>query len=251
MSQRDGDNDLIDLLAVIWRYRKFIAVVTVAAAIVAAAAFFVGEDPGATEIVEEEAVVGSQDVFQTTKLLFFEPVSLRAGQADNTSSTPVSYSTVGARIAESLVRQATRDDMPFAVENEGLREIVATAEVELDGRDHHLVYIRTESPSEEHSIEAAQILTGALRDRFASIESAVDAVGVFFVVDRWVEVEVSDVVETVEREVVVGPSRTTGVIITIVSGLGGFFLAIFLAFVLNYISRIRKDPESLARIRGE
>jgi uncharacterized protein involved in exopolysaccharide biosynthesis len=45
-----------------------------------------------------------------------------------------------------------------------------------------------------------------------------------------------------------GPGR--GVICIIVTAAAGFF-SVFLAFVLNAISNIRKDPEAMAKLRGK
>jgi uncharacterized protein involved in exopolysaccharide biosynthesis len=45
-----------------------------------------------------------------------------------------------------------------------------------------------------------------------------------------------------------GPSR--GMLCIIVTFAAGFF-SVFLAFVLNAISNIRKDPEAMAKLRGE
>ncbi|GHV81318.1 hypothetical protein AGMMS49944_31090 [Spirochaetia bacterium] len=45
-----------------------------------------------------------------------------------------------------------------------------------------------------------------------------------------------------------GPSR--GMLCIIVTFAAGFF-AVFLAFVLNAISNIRKDPEAMAKLKGE
>jgi uncharacterized protein involved in exopolysaccharide biosynthesis len=45
-----------------------------------------------------------------------------------------------------------------------------------------------------------------------------------------------------------GPSR--GLICVIVTFAAGFF-SVFLAFVLNAISNIKKDPEAMAKLRGE
>jgi uncharacterized protein involved in exopolysaccharide biosynthesis len=44
-----------------------------------------------------------------------------------------------------------------------------------------------------------------------------------------------------------GPSR--GMLCLIVTFAGGFF-SVFLAFVLNAISNIKKDPEAMAKLRG-
>jgi uncharacterized protein involved in exopolysaccharide biosynthesis len=45
-----------------------------------------------------------------------------------------------------------------------------------------------------------------------------------------------------------GPSR--GLICIIVTFAAGFF-AVFLAFVLNAVSNIRKDPEAMAKLKGD
>ena len=45
-----------------------------------------------------------------------------------------------------------------------------------------------------------------------------------------------------------GPSR--GLICIIVTFAAGFF-SVFLAFVMNAVSNIRKDPEAMAKLRGE
>jgi uncharacterized protein involved in exopolysaccharide biosynthesis len=45
-----------------------------------------------------------------------------------------------------------------------------------------------------------------------------------------------------------GPGR--GLICIIVTFAAGFF-SVFLAFVMNAVSNIRKDPEAMAKLRGE
>jgi uncharacterized protein involved in exopolysaccharide biosynthesis len=45
-----------------------------------------------------------------------------------------------------------------------------------------------------------------------------------------------------------GPSRGT---LCVVVTMAGFFFSVLIAFVLNAIEKIRKDPEAMKKLRGE
>ncbi len=245
--QADDEIDLIDLIAVIWRYKLVIVLVTVLAGGAAAAYSTLGDDP------VEDAPPPAEEIYVADSLLLFEPSVYSNAEGATVRPVARSYSTLAVRIADRLVARADIDGMNletlYGIDADAhggaVRTAIADTEVQIDEDDAYLVHMQTSGDNPEAVVTAIEELTGALRRRFEEIGLADDRAA-------FVVVEPAGLVD--ERVADEPPPEARGrnpAVIVVVAVFAGLFLGVFLAFVLNYINQVRKDPEAMRKLKGE
>ncbi|TVQ21221.1 MAG: hypothetical protein EA383_17360 [Spirochaetaceae bacterium] len=236
---RDDEIDLIDLIAVIWRYKILIVLLTLLAAAAAGAYTWLGDTRAAEPADQEPA-------YTAHALLLFEPVAREIVVNAQITTVARSYSTLGVRLLEGMVRSAEAGavELPFGAD---VRDAVASAQIEQDGDDESLVALSAVSSEAATSEAALSAMIDALTERFtASGLSAQVSGGVplFYVIEPirvFSDREAAEVIDATERR--------PAVMIT-VAAFAGLFFSIFLAFVLNYARQVKNDPEAMRKLKG-
>lgn len=229
--------DLIDLIAVVWRYRLLIVVVTLLA--VAGGWGYTALSSG------ESAEAGAR--YRAHTVLFFEPVVQTVVEGDRAPTVVRSYADVASRILEALSEPASLRSIAGAAGADGeLAEPMVRALSRLTvAEDEDNPYISTLSLTDSGPSRAEEAVRTALR----LLDARLSAMGLEHPDgDRPVYHVIEPVTSTPAGEDEAQRNRTT---VIAVSGVTGFFLAIFLSFVLSYINRVRKDPEAMRKLRGE
>lgn len=268
-SSRDDEIDLIDLIAVIWRYRYVVVFVTALSVAAGAAFAFLAAEPEPEPEEPDEPVAETESFtpeerFDARALLLFEPWVFERQEGEQIQRASRNYAPLATRIAEGIGLRAGEDRLEGEPLEEGVREAVAGATVARDDADEYLVVVGTTATSAQDSVEAAEVIVDRLQRRFEEIglgeqnpvNTESGARPIFYVVEepQIVETRTTEPPETdesEESEESEEPEERNAGVIVVVAGFAGLFFSVFLAFVLNYIRLVRQDPEAMRKLRGK
>ncbi len=228
--------DLIDLLAVVWRYRIMIVVVTLLSV-------------GAGWLYTAVSRTGEGEpnsVYRVQTVLFFEPFVQTVVQGDRAPTVVRSYSDVASRILEALSNPASLRAIAEASEPNAPEPddavVSALERLTLEPAENNPYIVTLTIVHSESSVatEATNRALSLLQARLASLglQHPEGDRPIYYLLEP-----PTPPVRTEESD-----NRNPATVVTI-AGVTGFFLAIFLSFVLSYISRVRQDPEAMAKLK--
>lgn len=260
----DDTISLVDLLAVVVRYRRLIIIGTVAVAIAAVVYAYVmprvGSHPEAEPAYKaEQKIVVAPLPEAIEEVTFFDPVTVTREilSGDSTVTETRSGNTVTftvsrthgdrARAEEALTEMAVAFETAFG-------EVVVSS-------------FRPVVEAYDAAIGQAQgVITGIATETFAAGEQrqnygeALAAIGVPTLVDSIItRNRLASFLQQPTNLVSVTPARiepappesgTSSSMIVVIATITAFFLSVFLAFVLEYVRRVRQDPEEIGKLRA-
>lgn len=234
----DDTVDIIDLIAVVWRYRRVIVVVTVLAIAGGWLYTVVSGDRG------EEAPPS----YQVEAVLFFEPFVQTAVQGNRAPTVVRSYSDVASRLVEAMSNptslqnmvEATQPELPLPADSvvTALRSVT----LEREGSDPYILTLSLRHSQDNVASEAATRALSLLESRLESLGlGGAEESGrpMFYVLQP----------PKPPTRITVEQDGSDPVMVIGIAGFTGFFLALLLSFLLSYISRVRQDPEAMAKLR--
>ncbi|MFA6508723.1 MAG: hypothetical protein WCT14_21670 [Treponemataceae bacterium] len=266
MAEEEDEISLIDLLAVLIRWRQLIVGLTVAAAIAVVAFLFALPIFG----IASNATYTIQAVVVPTQL----PPSLRSELAMNTVSAVMTYATELNTVVEGVARNKLGDDpIPTDVSDWKFRTYISksfigkqykvrsyadsiTFEITTKQPEAAKIFLVEMIASSESRVRADIAARSALIEKSmeslykdAATASTLSEAAKQLIISSWTYMNgnVPILITASKPEVLVDPQGRAKTVAVVV--MAALFLSIFLAFVLEYASKIKDDPESMEKIR--
>ncbi len=268
----DDTISLVDLIAVVVRHRTLIVVGTVAIAVLAVLYSYIGPRLGVAPEREvsytaEQRIVTAHLPAALAEHVSFDPVavvretlagsdaSVTEARSGDTVTFTVSVSAGDRQSAEQRLGTqvaVSRDQFAAAV-GETLQPVVASYDAAIDEARRAITAVSTDLLTAGLSAAGGQnaqsVGTYAETVGVAGVQTLVDTI----TLRNRIAGLLSQPAALITVSAPTVDSATTGnnpSMLVVIATITAFFLAVFLAFVLEYIRRVRMDPEEVDKLRA-